>query len=354
MGNCVLEIAGRAEREHRLLKEEIVTLLLTEKEEMQALLAAADRVRKEVMGDAVQLRGIIEFSNYCQRNCAYCGLREKNNSLARYRMDEAEILSIAAAAVPLGYGTVVLQSGEDSHYDAGMLASIVRRIKDELGLAITLSVGERPLADYLLWKEAGADRYLLKHETADPDLYASLHPDMDFANRRRCLSQLRELGYQVGSGCMVGLPGQTVDALAEDLLFLKEMDVEMAGIGPFIPNHNTPLGKASGGTVEMTLKMIAIARLLMPQAYLPATTALGSIDKLGRQKALQAGGNVVMPNITSNRYRRMYEIYPNKICLDDNPTHCRNCIGGIIASLGRTVAVGAGHSPKDNFCHLSD
>lgn len=353
MGQHINEIICRTEQEHRLQKDEIIVLLNSENETMQALLSAADRVREQYMGDAVHLRGIIEFSNYCERNCAYCGLREKNTTLARYRMDGEEIVSIAAAAVPLGYGTVVLQSGEDSHYDAQMLAAITKRIKEELGLAVTLSAGERPYEDYRLWKEAGADRYLLKHETADPDLYAALHPDMDYANRRRCLNDLRELGYQVGSGCMVGLPGQTVEALAEDLLFLKELDVEMAGIGPFIPNPSTPLGKAPGGTVEMTLKMIAVARLLMPQAYLPATTALGSVDSRGRQKALQAGGNVVMPNITPNRYRRMYEIYPNKICLDDNPAHCRNCIGGIIASLGRTVAAGAGHSPKENFRHLS-
>lgn len=352
MAQYLQEIIGRAEREHRLSKAEIIALLSCDGDGMQALFAAADKVRKAYMGDGVHLRGIIEFSNHCERNCAYCGLREKNGSLARYRMEEEEILAIAAAAVPLGYGTVVLQSGEDTYYDAKKLASVTRRIKDELGLAVTLSAGERPYEDYRLWQEAGADRYLLKHETADPALYASLHPDMEFENRRRCLYQLRELGYQVGSGCMVGLPGQTVDALAEDLLFLQELDVEMAGIGPFIPNPNTPLGKAPGGTVEMTLKMIAAARLLMPQAYLPATTALGSIDKQGRQKALQAGGNVVMPNITPNRYRRMYEIYPNKICLDDNPAHCRNCIGGIIASLGRTVAVGAGHSPKKSFSHL--
>jgi len=348
------EVINFGKRTHRLLKKEIVSLLLCEGEEMQALFTAADKVRKEYMGDEVHLRGIIEFSNYCERNCLYCGLRHNNKSLSRYRMDEEEIFSIASSAVPLGYGTVVLQSGEDSYYDAQKLASITKRLKAQLGLAITLSAGERPLEDYRLWKEAGADRYLLKHETADPDLYATLHPDMYFENRRRCLYQLRELGYQVGSGCMVGLPGQTVNALAEDLLLLKELDVEMAGIGPFIPNPNTPLGKAPAGSVDMTLKMIAVARLLLPQAYLPATTALGSIDNQGRQKALRAGGNVVRPNVTPDRYRRMYEIYPNKICLDDNPAHCRNCIGGIIASLGRTVASGAGHSPKENFSFLKD
>jgi len=353
MGKDIKEILCRAVAENVLAKNEVVALLTCTQEEGTLLFDAADQVRKAVMGDAVHLRGLIEFSNHCEQNCAYCGLRNSHQKLARYRMSADDIFAIASAAVPLGYRTVVLQSGEDSYYGAHMLAEIVHRLKNELGLAVTLSVGERTYEEYRLWKEAGADRYLLKHETADPDLYASLHPDMIWANRRRCLYELRELGYQVGSGCMVGLPGQTVETLAEDLLFLRELDVEMAGIGPFIPNPNTPLAKAEGGTVGMTLRMMAIARLLMPQAHLPATTALGSIDSRGRQRALRAGGNVVMPNITPNSFRRMYEIYPNKICLDDNPAHCRNCIGGIIGSLGRTVAEGAGHSPKVGFDHLA-
>jgi biotin synthase len=315
-------------------RAELVALLESGGEAETCLLAAADRVRKEKMGDEVHLRGLIEFSNYCERNCLYCGLRRSNSSLARYRMDKEEILAVARAGAALGYKTVVLQSGEDSFYTAQLLAEITDQLKSELDLAITLSVGERSRDEYKLWREAGADRYLLKHETADRELYRSLHPDM---------------GYQVGSGCMVGLPGQTTQSLVDDLLFLRELDVEMAGIGPFIPNPSTPLGQEPGGTVAMTLKMIALARLLLPLAHLPATTALGTIDCEGRQKALRAGANVVMPNISPNRYRRMYEIYPNKICLDDNPAHCRNCIGGIIASLGRTVSADCGHSPKAGF-----
>ena len=332
-----------------LSRAELVALLESGGDDETCLLAAADRIRKEKMGDEVHLRGLIEFSNYCERNCLYCGLRRSNNSLARYRMDKEEILAVARAGAALGYKTVVLQSGEDSFYTAQLLAEITEQLKSELDLAITLSVGERSREEYKLWREAGADRYLLKHETADRELYRSLHPDMAFDNRRRCLYWLRELGYQVGSGCMVGLPGQTTQSMADDLLFLRELDVEMAGIGPFIPNPSTPLGQEPGGTAAMTLKMIALARLLLPLAHLPATTALGTIDCEGRQKALRAGANVVMPNISPNRYRRMYEIYPNKICLDDNPAHCRNCIGGIIASLGRTVAADCGHSPKAGF-----
>ncbi|MBT9171997.1 MAG: (FeFe) hydrogenase maturase subunit HydE [Syntrophomonadaceae bacterium] len=327
----------------------LAALLGCEGEDEARLLAAADRVRKQSMGERVHLRGLIEFSNYCERNCLYCGLRRANGSLVRYRMEGEEILAVARAGAALGYRTVVLQSGEDSCYTAKMLAEVVCRLKSELDLAVTLSVGERSREEYKLWREAGADRYLLKHETADRELYQALHPDMTFDNRRRCLYWLRELGYQVGSGCMVGLPGQTLESLADDLLFMQELDVEMAGIGPFIPNPSTPLGHCQGGTAGLTLKMIAAARLLLPQAHLPATTALGTVDSQGRQKALQAGANVVMPNITPNRYRRMYEIYPNKICLDDNPAHCRNCIGGIIAGLGRTVATDCGHSPKGDF-----
>lgn len=344
-----IDIIERAAAEHKLAKDEIEILLDCDATALELLFAAADRVRRTFMGDAVHLRGLIEFSNYCQRNCAYCGLRESHKTLPRYRLDAAEILAIAGAAVPLGYKTVVLQSGEDSYYSAELIAVITSRLKEELGLAVTLSLGERAEEDYRLWRDAGADRYLLKHETADEELYGALHPDMAWANRKKSLYILRELGYQVGSGCMVGLPGQTLASLAADLLFLKELDVEMAGIGPFIPNPHTPLANAERGNVELTLKMIAIARLLMPQAHLPATTALGSIDCKGRQKALVAGANVVMPNITPNMFRRLYEIYPNKICLDDSPAHCRNCIGGIISSLGRTVAEGAGHSPKEQF-----
>lgn len=347
------QIIERAVHGHALTREELVMLLTCKDDEAQVLFAAADQVRQKHMGDEVHLRGLIEFSNHCERNCVYCGLRQAHLALPRYRMDEEEILAVAAAAVPLGYRTVVLQSGEDSYYDAERIAAITRRLTRSLGLTVTLSVGERSREEYRLWREAGADRYLLKHETADAALYDSLHPDMKWEHRRDCLYTLRELGYQVGSGCMVGLPGQTPEALADDLLYIKELDVEMAGIGPFIPNPHTPLARAERGTAEMTLKMIALARLLVPQAHLPATTALGSIDSKGRQKALTAGANVVMPNITPNKYRRMYEIYPNKICLDDNPAHCRNCIGGIIQSLGRTVALTAGHSPKERFTHLA-
>jgi len=341
-------IIRKAKETQQLSKEELVSILACESSRASALFAAADQVRQQYVGDEVHLRGIIEFSNCCQRNCRYCGLRRGNPTIKRYRMSADEIYEAALAACRLGYRTVVLQSGEDSLYDADMIAAIVKRLK-KLDLAVTLSCGERPYEQYLYWRRAGADRYLLKHETANTLLYSKLHPDMSFAERRRCLADLRQTGYQVGSGCMVGLPGQTPEILAEDLLYLKELDVEMAGIGPFIPNPHTPLAGAAPGTVEMTLKMIALTRLLLPQAHLPVTTALSTIDAQGRQKALRNGANVIMPNVTPKRFRSLYAIYPNKDFPDANQSNCRQCVSDMLNSLGRTVAQGQGHSPKPEF-----
>lgn len=342
----VANTVAKAETSHKLSKAEIICLLAAEGDRAEKLYQVADITRAKYMGDDVHLRGIIEFSNYCQRNCLYCGLRAGNQHLRRYRLKPDEILQIAKQGALLGYQTVVLQSGEDPWYDAATIARVVEKIKKELNIAITLSIGEKSREDYRLFREAGADRYLLKHETANKELFKVLRPGTELERRLECLSWLKELGFQVGSGNMVGLPGQTVDDLAEDLLLLKKLDVEMAGIGPFIPHPNTPLGGSKGGTVEMTLKCLAAARLLMPLTHLPATTALGSIDQQGRQKALRAGANVVMPNITPGDYRKYYEIYPGKICVGDKPQDCRFCIEGIILSLGRKVGTGPGHSPK--------
>ncbi|HSV31022.1 MAG TPA: [FeFe] hydrogenase H-cluster radical SAM maturase HydE [Atribacteraceae bacterium] len=329
-----------------LSREDLAALLESGGENADFLRCQADALRQEVMGNRVHLRGLIEFSNHCERNCLYCGLRRGNTSLERYRLSGEEVFQVARTAVTLGYQTVVLQSGEDSQVSADDLARIVRRLKRELDLAVTLCVGERDYEEYALWRREGADRYLLKHETADPAIYRRLHPDMIWNRRTQRLAWLRKLGYQVGSGCMVGLPGQDAWSLAGDLIFLRTLDVEMAGIGPFVPHPATPLGNTPGGDVEMTLNAVALSRLLLPQVHLPATTALGSIHPRGRQMALQAGANVVMPNLTPKPYRRLYEIYPDKICLDDDPSHCRQCIQGIITSLGRRVADDPGHSPK--------
>lgn len=374
-----------------LNREELVTLLTppTATAE-QVLFVAADQVRRKAVGDAVHLRAIIEFSNHCERGCWYCGLRRFNHKLPRYRMTVDEVVEAAEAAVAMGFRTVVLQSGEDSWYDERTICTIIRRIKAiptptsiPGQVAVTLSLGERPRAEYAAFRAAGADRYLLKHETADPALYRRLHPDMSFENRKQCLGWLRELGYQVGSGNIVGLPGQTVSTLAKDITLLAELDVEMAGIGPYIVHPETPLaklawggvrgssvggdgsvggGRGSGGgsdddsrgngarlpadAVTMTLRTVAVTRLLLPLTHLPATSALGTADPQGRQRALQAGANVVMPDLTPMRYRRYYEIYPNKICLFEDPRTCFSCLSHMVTSLGRYVATDPGHSPK--------
>ncbi|MDK2822651.1 MAG: biotin synthase [Clostridia bacterium] len=335
----------KARKTTELSKEDIKTLLAAGEKESQALFQYADKVRAKYMGKEVHLRGIIEFSNYCKQNCHYCGLRYDNKKLKRYKLSYEEIYAAAKSAVQLGYRTLVLQGGEDNHYSPGDFAELIKDIK-KLDVAITISFGEHDYATYKLWREAGADRYLIKHETADPVLYTQIRPGKTLEERLQCQSWLKELGYQLGSGCMVGLPGQTLDTLADDLLLLKKMDVDMAGIGPFIPHPDTPLAWGEQGTLEMTLKMVAVARIIMPLIHLPSTTALGTIHPRGREMALAAGANVVMPNVSPTEFRELYQIYPNKICLNDTPGHCRNCISGKIAALGRTVSNDYGHSPK--------
>ncbi|MEW6660975.1 MAG: [FeFe] hydrogenase H-cluster radical SAM maturase HydE [Bacillota bacterium] len=325
---------------------DLVALLAVEGETKRQLFSLADETRAKYMGNQVHLRGIIEFSNYCVQNCLYCGLRKSNRKLFRYRMLPEEVLGIAKRAAQLGYRTIVLQSGEDPCYDAETLAELIGAIKKETGVAITVSVGERRLEDYRLWREAGADRYLLKHETADPGLYVRLRPGHQLASRVKRLQWLRQLGYQIGSGNMVGLPGQTLETLAADLILLKELDVEMAGLGPFVPHGDTPLAGARAGNVDLNLKVLAVARLVLPWAHLPATTSIGTLDPQGRQKALRVGANVVMPNVTPARYREHYQIYPGKICLQEEPEHCRSCVEGWITAMGREVACDYGHSPK--------
>nr|PZN72679.1 MAG: [FeFe] hydrogenase H-cluster radical SAM maturase HydE [Bacillota bacterium] len=342
----VLSLIARAEAGADLGREELACLLSLEGEEQKALFAAADRVRARTMGDGVHLRGLIEFSNICRMDCHYCGIRRSNRHVRRYRMPPEEILEAAQRAHRLGYGTVVLQSGESDALDPEELAGVVRRIKATTPLAVTLSVGERTREEYALWRKAGADRFLLRHETADPVLFARLRPGRRLEQRVQCLLWLRELGYQVGSGFMVGLPGQTVESLADDILLLKQLNVEMAGIGPFIPAPHTPLADAAAGTVEQTLNAVACARLTIQDAHVPATTALGSIHPRGRQLALACGANVIMPNVTPGKYREHYQLYPNKICLREEPEHCAPCVAALIVGEGRFVASGPGHSPR--------
>lgn len=305
----------------------------------------ADRVRKKYMGDGVHLRGIIEFSNHCAKDCLYCGLRAGNRSLGRYRMSDKEILAAARQAKELQIRTVVLQSGEDRGFSVERLCRLVKAVK-RLGVAVTLSVGELSREDYRRLKKSGADRYLLKFETSDKRLYEKLRPGCRFEERLRCLKDLRELGYQVGSGSMVGLPGQTAKSLAEDIALFKQLDLDMIGIGPFIPHPRTPLAKAPQGKLERTLRVLAATRIMVKDCHMPATTSAATVDPKGREKALCCGANVVMPNMTPAKYRRFYEIYPNKVCINEEAVECLPCIKGRILSVGRKVAKGRGDSLK--------
>ena len=314
----------------------------------ESLFYEANRVRREYMGNGVHLRGLIEFSNVCGRDCLYCGIRRSNRDVFRYKMPVDDIFETAVEAKKLGYKSLVLQSGENCQYPLTEMCNIISRIKDELGLAITLSIGEKTRDEYAALKEAGADRYLLRFVTSAQEIFHQLRPGSSFENRIRCLKWLRELGFQVGSGIMVGLPGQTIEMIADDILLMNILDLDMIGIGPFIPDPHTPLKDAQGGSLELTLKTLALIRITTKNTHLPATTAMGSIDPQGRQKALGAGANVLMPNVTPSKYRKHYQLYPNKICIKDKPGDCSLCIAGMVAMLDRTIAIDAGHSLKQH------
>ena len=343
-------VLDKAANGHELTREDVVTLLQAlPGEEEEQLYQLADKVRQKNFGDAVHLRGIIEFSNYCRNDCHYCGLRRSNKDIKRYRITLEEILETARHAAALGYGTIVLQAGEDLYYTGEELAEIIRQVKEAGNFAITVCVGDRSREDYELMKRAGADRYLLKHETADPELYAKLRPGTSLGERIKRLKWLRELGFQVGSGNMVGLPGQTVETLAEDILLLKELDVEMAGIGPFIPHHQTPLKDCSSGDLKLTLKALAVARLVLPQTHLPATTAVGTLHPEGRKMALGCGANVIMPNLSPATYREMYQIYPEKAGSKEDADESHERITALVKEVGRQISTGRGDSPKEYF-----
>lgn len=330
--------------ESKMQKDEIVRLLADEENEAD-LLKRADEVRRQNVGDAVHLRGLIEFSNICRNNCLYCGIRRGNRKVARYHMQPEELIETARKAADMGFKTVVLQSGEDMFYTAERMCHIIEAIK-KFDVAVTLSIGERSYEDYKSFREAGADRYLMRIETTDKDLYHKLDPNMSWQQRYECLLMIRELGYELGSGIMVGLPEQTIESIADDLLFLRDLDVDMAGIGPFIPHPETPLAHEKGGMLHLALRTMAVMRLLMPDINIPATTAMESLHPQGRLMALQGGANVVMPNVTEGEYRRLYELYPGKICVNDTPVHCRSCIGMKIMSIGRTIGEGYGGHQK--------
>jgi len=320
----------------------------------------ADSVRRESVGDEVHLRGLIEISNYCVRQCGYCGLRFDNKKLDRYRMTENEIMACVGKAEQYGYGTVVLQSGEDYGIRTEWLAGIIRRIKAETQLAVTLSMGERPDEDLDAWRKAGADRYLLRFETSDPDLYRLIHPSPPgkSSDRLAILRTLKMLGYENGGGVMIGIPGQTYASLANDIDIFRALDLDMIGLGPYIPHPATPVGKGEWKRIisedeqvpnaeEMTYKVIALARIVCPEANIPSTTALATINSTtGRELGLMRGANVIMPNLTPPEYRAKYEIYPAKVCVNETTADSYSCVHRRIQSIGRRPGRGRGDRAK--------
>jgi biotin synthase len=322
-----------------MTREEIISHL--EQTPLNQLMQMADKVRQQHVGDDVHIRGIIEFSNYCCRSCLYCGLRKENKNIERYRMQPEEIIQLALDMAGQGVKTIVLQSGDDFAYSAKTIASIVREIKQEADVAITLSLGERDFAEFEFWRKAGADRYLMKHETANPTLYARLHPGKNLEERLSALTFLRDLGYELGMGCMVGLPGQTIEDLAEDILLIQSFRADMAGIGPFLPQMDTPLKDHPPGDLNLTLKVLALVRLTSKDIHLPATTATATLDpEQGQTLALQAGANVIMPDFTPQDYGRKYIIYNNKAKVTFNLAK------DLIEETGRRLGKGKGGSLK--------
>ena len=340
--------------EHQTL---LMWLRTPEPEQLAALWKQADATRHTQVGDAVYLRGLVELSNICRRRCAYCGIRADNANVQRYRMNADEVLASAHTAVELGYGTVVLQAGEDPALTQIWVSDLVRRIRAETGLAITLSLGEREPHELEAWRAAGADRYLLRFETSNPRLFDLIHPPLNGrpADRFRLLRVLRELGYEVGSGVMVGIPDQTYGDLARDIAQFAELDLDMIGVGPFVPHPDTPAAhlppaapdEQVPNTVDLTCRVVALARLVCPQANIPSTTALATVDREhGRELGLQRGANVVMPNLTPPEYRCLYEIYPGKPGACQPPAEVHAELERRIAALGRTIGAGRGDSPR--------
>jgi biotin synthase len=347
MAGTVKEIL-KGFRAGNISREGLASLIaIPAREEFAPVFEESARVCRRHFGDRVFVRGIVEFSNYCRKGCFYCGINKANKKLDRYRLTLEEILAAAAYMKKQGALTVVLQSGEDSRGD-GLVLEAVQRIKNDLDMAITLSVGERDGAVYKEFFAAGADRYLLRIETTDPELFKKLHPDDDLGFRMRCLYDLKKIGYEVGTGIMVGLPGQTPDSIAGDLLFFKKLAPDMIGIGPFLPHQDTPLRGCKNSDIFPTLKTLALIRLLLPLANLPATTAMGTIDPTGRQQALKIGANVIMPNFTPSKYREHYKLYDNKICVSEEYGKCAACTAWIAMAACKRIVKSKGYAKKNS------
>ena len=345
MKNEIKGLIDKAEAEHTLSNGEYLALLENRTPAAaQYLFDRAKAVKQAVYGNAVYMRGLIEFTNYCKNDCYYCGLRKSNRGAERYRLSKEEILACCAAGYGLGFRTFVLQGGEDPFYKDEKITDIVRAVKkNHPDCAVTLSIGEKSRGSYEAYREAGADRYLLRHETANAAHYARLHPkEMSLEQRKQCLFTLKDLGYQVGCGFMVGSPHQTAACLVDDLRFIEELAPHMVGIGPFLPHSRTPFAAEAGGSLELTLYLLALIRLILPGVLLPATTALGTADPSGREKGILAGANVVMPNLSPVGVRKKYLLYDNKICTGDEAAECRRCMDRRMERIGHRTVIARG------------
>lgn len=342
------KLITKLENNNILNKEEFVDLIKNHSpDDTEFLFQRARSVREKYFGKSVFLRGLIEISNFCSNDCFYCGIRRSNKNTDRYRLSEEDILICCDEGYSLGFRTFVMQGGEDAYFKDDVLISIIKKIKSKYpDCAVTLSLGERSHESYQNLFNAGADRYLLRHETANPHHYEQLHPNwMSYEHRINCLKDLKNIGFQVGTGFMVGSPFQTVNNLAEDLLFIAVFQPQMVGIGPFIPHHATPFAEKNSGTVEQTLFMLGLLRLILPKALLPSTTALGTIDPKGREKGLLAGANVVMPNLSPVDVRKKYDIYDNKIFTGEESAQYVKNLADRIRSTGYTVDTSRGDAP---------
>jgi biotin synthase len=331
--------------ENTLSKDEFYCLLSNfTPETSEYLFNISRKVSQKYFGNKVYIRGLIEFTNYCKNNCYYCGIRRDSDKISRYRLSKNDILSCCTKGYKLGFRTFVLQGGEDLKYSDEDIEDVIRCIKKIFpDCAVTLSIGEKSYDSYLKYFNAGADRYLLRHETANLNHYRKLHPqNQTLENRMQCLTYLKEIGYQVGTGFMVGSPYQTAECLAEDLLFIKKFQPQMVGIGPFIPHHDTPFAEYSAGNLNLTLLLIGILRLMIPNLLIPATTALGTIDKNGREMGILAGANVVMPNLSPVNVRKKYSLYDNKICTGEEAAECRFSLERRLKKIGYEIAVDRG------------
>jgi biotin synthase len=338
-------LIDKLKKEKILSREEYKALLENRNDETaEYLFAEAREVRHGVYGHDIYMRGLIEFTNYCKNDCYYCGIRKSSASSQRYRLTQEQLLDCCASGYALGFRTFVLQGGEDPYYTDERMTDIIRAIKAQYAdCAVTLSIGEKSAETYQAYFDAGADRYLLRHETANNAHYKKLHPEaMSLANRKECLYNLKKIGFQVGCGFMVGSPHQTTDCIIDDLLFIKELDPHMVGIGPFIPHHDTLFKAEAAGTMELTLFLLGIIRLMLPSVLLPSTTALGTIHPQGREKGILAGANVVMPNLSPVGVRKKYMLYDNKICTGDEAAECVKCIQRRMEGIGYHTVVSRG------------